>query len=76
MLKGRHLKQKRLHYKSTTVLSLLVAPLDGLEPINFPMGEKIDLPIKTTPMGIKENELSSVTRNLIPNIRVYLKSLI
>jgi hypothetical protein len=32
MLKGRHLKQKRLHYKSITVLSLYVAPPLGLEP--------------------------------------------
>ena len=39
--------------------------------VSFSVGRKIDLDRKTTPMGIKENELSSVTRNLIPNIRVY-----
>ena len=42
--------------------------------VSFSVGRKIDLDRKTTPMGIKENELSSVTRNLIPNIRVYSNS--
>jgi hypothetical protein len=33
--------------------------------------KKIDLPIKTTSTLILRQSISSVTRNLIPNIRVY-----
>ena len=49
-------------------MSLYVDLPNGFEPNDFPMGEKIDSDIKTTPIRVQMKSSFSVTRNLIIEI--------
>ena len=71
MLASKVLRKNKNKKEVKNDLLSKMAPLDGLEPINFPMGKKYNLRINCHDLPILVFSLFTDTRNLIPNIRVY-----